>query len=56
MEYRKNPSFHTDFKNVHLKSAPESFLPEKSNCLGLWLKLFIGSFFAKVKCTFLQSE
>ncbi len=35
----KNPSFHTDFKNVHMtlvKSAPKKVLPKKPIFLGLF--------------------
>ncbi len=58
----KNPSFPTDFKNVHMtlvKSAPKKILPKKPifsiGNIVFWLKLFLGALFTKVICTFLKS-
>ena len=61
----KNPSFCTDFKNVHMtlvKSAlkkdfsQKTVLPiEKSKKIGFSGKTFLGALFTKVLCTFLKS-
>jgi hypothetical protein len=65
----KNPSFHTDFKNVHMtlvKSAPKKSFGQKTvlpienlsyvlKKSVFWLKLFLGALFTKVICTFLKS-
>ncbi len=65
----KNPSFHTDFKNVHMtfvKSAPKKSLSQKTvlpiENLTKSLKnrffgqnFFLGALFAKVMCTCLKS-
>ncbi len=65
----KNPSFHTDFKNVYLtlvKSAPKISFAQKYDFLGLSKfsigkivfvdKIFFGcTFYHKVVCTFLKS-
>ncbi len=64
----KNPSFHTDFKNVHMtlvKSAPEKRFAQNTNFLGLrqtfnwensfWAKTFLCALFTKFICTFLKS-
>ncbi len=62
----KNPSFHTDFKIVHVtlvKSAPKKSFAQKMIFWGLfsigkivfWLKLFLGALFTRVICTFLKS-
>ncbi len=55
----KNPSFCTDFKNVHMtlvKSAPKKSFSQK-NILPIenLLKIYLGSLFTKVICTFLKS-
>jgi hypothetical protein len=66
MGYKKNPSFHTDFKNVHMtsvKSAPKKNFAQKTDFfrtfsigkIVFWLKLFLGALFTKVFCTFLKS-
>jgi hypothetical protein len=51
----KNPTFHTDFKNVNLiiliKSAPKQNFSQKT----VLPKLFVGALFTKVKCIFLKS-
>jgi hypothetical protein len=64
----KYPSFHTDFKNVHMtlvKSAPKKVLAKKlfyqlKTCPSpkksvFWAKLFWGPLFTKVICTYLKS-
>jgi hypothetical protein len=54
----KNPSFHTDFKNVNSKKCTKKLLakcfsnkklgkPQKNRVLGL----FLSALFTKVKCT-----
>jgi hypothetical protein len=51
----KNPSLHSDFKNVYLvpvKSAPEKSFSQNSFFRA---KLFLGALFTKVKCSFLKS-
>ncbi len=53
-EVLKNPSFHTDFKNVHMtlvKSAPKKSFAQKTD----FLVFFLGALFTKVICTFLKS-
>ncbi len=52
----KNPSFRTNFKNVHMtlvKSAPKKSFSQKNQFF--WAKLFLGALFTKVMCTFLKS-
>jgi hypothetical protein len=64
----KNPSFRTDFKNVHMtlvKSVRKKSLSQKTilpieNLLSpkisvFWVKLFLAALFTKVICTFLKS-
>ncbi len=64
----KNPSFLTDFKNVHMtfgKSAPKKVLAKKPfyqlkicevlRKICFWATLFLGALFTKVICTFLKS-
>ncbi len=64
----KNPSFRTDFKNVHMtivKSAQKKVLAKKlfyqlKICLspkkiGFLGRTFLGALFTKVICTFLKS-
>ncbi len=58
----KNPSFHTDLKNVHMtvKSAHKKVLAKRLfytnwKKLVFWAKLFLGALFTKIICTFFKS-
>jgi hypothetical protein len=63
----KNPSFRTDFKNVHMtivKSAPKKSFSQKTILpIENWKvlknrffgQIFLGALFTKVICTFLKS-